>query len=351
MTPEAFATASGVRITNTVTVNFSVGGVSQDEGSAVTGFVVDRKIDMQVIDNGPITNGRPKQTDRELIYQVINEGNDAQDFDIDVDLTGDLAGDFTLDTTTGTLDPSKYRVYISTDNVRDGSDTVYDPTGFSTAASPLAFDAGATTDTFYVIILLNIPSDAQDDETVTFSVRATALNATEDGALTETLNQGLDNEGDPSAAVDIVFADGPGTAGSNGTDIAEDGKHTDNTFVQVSSAALTVTKAVTIVSENTQGDFTCTTDADPAIDDLTQGAIPGACLEYTITVSNGSGASENATGISISDTLQSGITFSAFVSPTDWTTPAESSGTITATLTDPLAPGETADLVYRVTVD
>jgi len=348
---EALATASGVRINNSVTVQFVVGGVSQDDGTAEAGFVVDRKIDMLVADQGSISDGRPKQTGRELVYKITNEGNDAQPFDVDVLLTGDLAGDFTLDTNTDTLGDSEYRVYISADATLDGGDTVYNPAGLSTAASPTAFDAGGTGDEFHVIVVVNIPSDAQDDEVVTFSVRTTALDLAETAALTEDIGNGLDNDTVPADAVDIVFADGAKQAGSDGTDAAEDGVHTDNASVTVASADLSVTKAVTIVDENTQGAFTCATDADPAIADAAQGAIPGACLEYTITLANGAAASADAESISISDTLPTGVTFSAFTETTDWTSPDETAGVVTATLTANLAPGETSELKFRVTVD
>lgn len=349
MAPQAFATNSGTRITNTVTVDFEVGGVTQDQGEAETGFVVDRKIDMLVSDTGSITDGRPNQASRLLVYKVVNEGNDAQSFDIDVDVSGTLAADFALETAAGALTEGEYRVVISSDNTLDGGDTIYNPTGFTLANASAAYTDGNSADAFYVLIEMFLPIDGADTEAARFSVRATALNASNDGALVEVTGNGLDDAGTPANAVDIVFADGAKTTDSDGTDVIEDGKHTDNAQVTIASAQLTVAKSVTIISENTQGTFDCTTDADPAIADSTQGAIPGACLEYTITVSNGA-ASESASNLSISDTLEPGITFSAFTDVADWTTTNEAAGTISATLTT-LAPNNSADLVFRVTVD
>lgn len=352
-TSAAFATGSGTRVNNTVSVEFKVGAVDQDTNTASAGFVVDRKIDMLVSDTGSHTDGLPNQTGRELIYKITNEGNDSQAFDIDVAVTGDLAASMTLDNNTDTLGPSEYRVYVSTDaTLQTGTDTVYDPTNFSSAATLDAFNG--TTDEFYIIIAFNIPSDAENTEDVVFSVVATALDDAGTAALTESLGNGLDTElVDTSGVVDIVFADGAKTTGSDGTDAAEDGKHTDNASVTVSSAELEVTKTVTIVHENTQGGFDCAAAADPAIDDATQGAIPGACLEYTITVSNGSSASQDATDISISDLIETGITFSAIFDATGWTGAAYDSGTktISADVTGNLAPSASAALVYRVTVD
>jgi len=348
-----YATGSGTRIDNSVTVQFSVGGVGQDDSTANAAFVVDRKIDMLVADTGPITNARPKQTARELVYKITNEGNDAQAFDIDVLLTESLSGTaMTLDTNTDTLGASEYRVYISADDTLDGGDTVYDPASFVLASTPAAFDPAGDTDEFHVIIRLNIPSDSQDEDTIRFSVRATALNASNDGPLLEVLGNGLDDAVTPADAVDIVFADGEATADSDGTDAIEDGKHTDNALVTIASASVVATKSVTIVDENTQSTFDCTATADPAIPDGTQGAMPGACLEYTITIANGAAASANADSISISDPLPTGVSFSAFFGDnSEWTSPAHNAGTVTATLTNSLAPGESADLSFRVTVD
>ena len=358
-TSTAFATTSGTRVNNTVSVEFKVGTVDQDTNTASAGFVVDRKIDMQVSDTGSFTDGRPKQTDRQLIYKITNEGNDSQAFDIDVAVTstnGDIPASMVLDTNADTLGPNEYRLYVSTDDAAldTGLDTVYDPTGFSAAATLGAYADPGTGDEFHIIIVFNIPSDAENTEDVVFSVVATALDDAGTAALTESLGNGLDTElADTSGVVDIVFADAAKTAASNGTDNAEDGKHTDNASVTVSSAELTVTKAVTIIHEDTQGLFDCTTTADPVIDDATQGAIPGACLEYTIEVANGGSANASATDISITDVIETGITFSAIMDATAWTGAAYDAPTktISADLTNSLAANQSAVLVYRVTVD
>jgi|GEM_PF-3173922 len=361
MAPAAYATESGTRITNTVTVNFSVGGVSQDEESDTTGFVVDRKIDMQVISQASIPDGRPKQTARELVYKVVNEGNDAQPFDIDVSLTkvtggvNSLFDALVLDTNTDTLEANEYRIYISADDTFDGGDTVYDPAGLVTAATPASFGTAADADEFHVIIRMNIPSTAENDDIVRFSVRATAMNDAEDGAMVELLSQGLDNAGDPDAVVDIIFADGARTTDSDGSDSIEDGIHTDNATVTVASAELSITKEVTIISEDTQGTFDCKTDPDPNIADALQGAVPGACLEYTITVTNGAAASVDADAITIADTLVSGISFEAFRLVTGWTNPAPDydgpSREITAGVTSSITPGNSVVLSFRASVD
>ena len=348
----ALATASGTRINNTVTVSYSVDSVGQDDETADAGFVVDRKIDMLVADQGSIINGRPKETNRQLVFKVTNEGNDSQPFDIDVTVGGSLGSGPTLDTNTDALGAGEYRVYISDDaTLDDPGDTVYSPAGFDTADTPAAFDSGGTNDEFYVIIVVNVPSDAANDEVVRFSVAATALNASEDGILIEDVGNGLDDAGTPANAVDIIFADAAKTTDSAGTDNAEDAIHTDNATLTVSSAELTATKAVTIVNDDLNVTFDCATDPDPGTADAAQGAIPGACLEYTISVTNGAAANQNAQSVSLSDTLPAGVTFSSFITTTGWTNPQHNAGVITATATSDIAPNNALDLVFRVKVD
>jgi uncharacterized repeat protein (TIGR01451 family) len=182
-------------------------------------------------------------------------------------------------------------------------------------------------------------------------VAVTALNASEDGILLEDLGNGLDDAVTPANAVDIVFADAAKTADSVGADAAEDAIHTDNATLTVSSAELVATKAVTIVNDDLNVTFDCTTDPDPGTADAAQGAYPGACLEYTISVTNGAAANQNAQSVSINDPLPAGVTFSSFITTTGWTNPQHNAGVITATATSDIAPNNSLDLVFRVTVD
>ncbi len=359
----AWATAPEVRINNTVSVSYSVDSTSQDPATAEAGFVVDRKVDMLVADTGSIANGRPNQTGRELVYKITNEGNAAQPLDIDVVATVPVdaprpafGGGVTLDTD-ATQDPGEYRVYISTDATFDGGDTLYDPTGTTLAATPGAFDAGGVGDEFHVIVRLYIPGDTLNGDRIRFSVKATALDGA-NAVLTEDLGNGLDDETTPADAVDIVFADAAKTADSEGTDAAEDGRHTDNAEIAVASAELTATKTVTIVNDDLNVTFNCATDPDPGTADNTQGAIPGACLEYTITLTNGASAAQNAQNPVITDVIQPGITFQAFTVQDDWSAATYTTGTRTISATvdgdttsGEMEPGEDAVLSYRVLID
>lgn len=367
----AEATSPETRINNVVSVAYEVGSVGQAAALAEAGFVVDRKIDVQVINTNDIPTGLPNQSNQ-LIYKVVNEGNDAQPFDIDVtpvlESTGglDFGGGMTLNPGgPSSISEGEYRVYLSADATFDsGTDTPYDPTGISPAQTLQASDDNATTDEIYVIIDMILPENSKNKDKMRFSVAATALNRVDDAnptntALIEVTGRGLDRVGNAanSTAVDIIFADAAGTANSAGSDGNEDGQHTDNALVTIVSAELTVAKTVVILNDLlNHPTFDCTTDPDSDPADTEKGAIPGACLEYTITVENGAGAGASATDVAITDIVQTGISFEAFKLQTNWdatgyddtTDPAQP--TITASIST-LAPGESSILSYRVTID
>ncbi len=77
----AAGTTAGSSITNTATVDFQVGGVSQVRQSASDTFVVDRKINLLVEEVGTVTtNVVPGQTNAVTTFQVINLSNEGLDF-------------------------------------------------------------------------------------------------------------------------------------------------------------------------------------------------------------------------------------------------------------------------------
>ena len=86
---------------------------------------------------------------------------------------------------------------------------------------------------------------------------------------------------DDPTVIESVFAD----AGNDGFEQAEDG-------YEIISAALVITKTAAVIS-----------------DPFGSGkAIPGAIIEYTITVDNSAGTSD-ATGVVISDSIDADVTF------------------------------------------
>jgi uncharacterized repeat protein (TIGR01451 family) len=104
---------------------------------------------------------------------------------------------------------------------------------------------------------------------------------------------------DDPAAVDIVFADGAGD-----TDAANDGAHSDRDAYRVGAAAITVSKTSQVLS-------------DPVNGGTNPKAIPGAIVEYTITIENDAGASATATNVQVSDSLAAEIASGAVAFETD----------------------------------
>ena len=77
----AAGTAAGATITNTVTVDYKVGGVSQNQLSASDSFTVDRKINLTVAEVGSTTTSvSPGQTAAVTAFSVTNASNASLDF-------------------------------------------------------------------------------------------------------------------------------------------------------------------------------------------------------------------------------------------------------------------------------
>jgi uncharacterized repeat protein (TIGR01451 family) len=113
---------------------------------------------------------------------------------------------------------------------------------------------------------------------------AAAVNNTPATLLTQ--SAGADNP----ATVEIVFADGAGAGG----DALRNGRFAADDQYAVQSAALSVLKASTVVSDTFNG------ATNPK-------AIPGATVEYAVTVTNTGAVA--ATGLAIADPLPANTTF------------------------------------------
>ena len=96
---------------------------------------------------------------------------------------------------------------------------------------------------------------------------------------------------DTTGSVDIVFADGEGSA--TASEDANDAKFSDDSDFVITAASLTVTKSSAVIS-------------DPINNTSNPKAIPGAVIEYTVTIANAAGAA-TASSISFTDSLNSEI--------------------------------------------
>lgn len=290
----AFAggTAAGTTVSNTFTLDYNVGTTPQPPvtGDTPTVFVVDRLIDVNVSPNAG-TNVAPGAQDQPLAFTLQNEGNDDQGYVLTA--ANVAAGD--------DFDTSGLTIYYVIDANNDG---------INNDGPPVAYDGTSTPDIapdqlVFITIEGDIPGTAGQDDTSDITLLAeTAVTGGSGTLVTE------DTDGNDNAAVENVFAD---AAGDVAGDDAEDGSHSATNTYTVSAADIEAVKAVDVFAEVPNATNDCAvipgTPAAQTNDEDDQYAIPGACVEYTITATNNGAAAANS--IDIADTLPDNLTFVA----------------------------------------
>jgi uncharacterized repeat protein (TIGR01451 family) len=330
------ALASGVRagtsVTNNVTVTYQVGGVAQNEISAADTFTVDRKVDVTVTEVGTATTQvSPGQIAAVTTFQVTNLANATLDFNLSpvaqqVGGTGPRGG-------TDNFNVNNTRIYADA----NGNGT-YDP-GVDVLVTFL--DELEADQSQVVFVLSDIPLGRVSGDVAVVTLTATGRESGTGGTLGAVLIQ---TNGANTAGVDTVFTDGAGA-----TDGSRDAAFSARDDYTVSAAALTVTKTSKIIS-------------DPFNNLTNPKLIPGAVVEYCITVANAAGGAP-ANNVTLSDSLPSetaylagfGIKVNGTVSGTtcnaDGTNGGSQAGnTVTATLPS-VAAGDVRTLVFRVTIN
>ncbi|MEM7252179.1 MAG: hypothetical protein AAF493_12210 [Pseudomonadota bacterium] len=296
----AAGTAAGTDIDNIATINYSVGGVAQTPiessptGNTTPGvsngtdttFVVDNKIDLTVAEvSGSYTDASPGETQVVLEFTVTNTGNATQDYSLSSANNGtDPFGG------TENFDPTGVQIFVedgTTAGFQPGEDT-------ETYIDELAADAAAT-----VYVVATIPGTATVSDGDIAAVTLTAQTAASGAVGVQGADITTDDAGiaDNPATIETVFADDSTGVRANSTDGVEDGASSDTDAYRVLAATLTVTKTSAVVS-------------DPFNGSTNPKAIPGAIVEYTITVANATGAA-NADNIVVTDVLPGSVTFVA----------------------------------------
>lgn len=284
----AIGTDEDTDIVNRATVDYAVGGVGQEviesapgAGNSTPGatngtdtvFEVDRLIDFEVTGPGGNTIIAPGQLDAVLVFTMTNSGNDHQDFGFTVT---NLAGD-DFDMNAGTL-----QVFVDSNG-----NSVYDA-GVDTATfvDELPPD-GATTATIFVVADADSPIPV-DGDLADIQLEARAYDGN-DGTTGAQGALAADDSGAPDVAgtVQNVF-------GELGL-VNYDNRFEATGTYEVQAATLTVSKDSAVIS-------------DPFSTAPNWKAIPGAVVEYTVTiVNNGSVAAQN---VSVNDTIQiANVTF------------------------------------------
>ncbi|MBK6598990.1 MAG: DUF11 domain-containing protein [Proteobacteria bacterium] len=283
----AVGTTANTSIDNRATVNFAVNGVAQvpiessPTGNSVPGannganttFVVDNRIDLTVTEvSGNATGTTPGQPNGVTAFTVTNTGNAPQGYQLTpTNLTGG-----TLFGASDVFNMDNLRVFVDAN-----SNGTYEPaTDTATSINTLAPDANVV-----VFIVADTPITATNGQAANVRLTAGTAAPGTNGATLMTQTAGAEAPG----TVDVVFGDG--TAGGN---VARDGQGFADDQYLVSAATLTVAKARTVISDPFNG----TTNPK---------SIPGAVLEYAVTVSNAGGTA--ATGVVITDPVPANTTF------------------------------------------
>ena len=294
LTPNNY-TAAGTTVTNTFTLDYQVGGVAQpqidsDNPTDRTEFTVDRLINLTVDSDGDNTVA-PGALDQELVFSVLNTGNDTQGYALSI--VEETTAPDTFDTDVPASSTAVIRYVI------DDGDGVYEPTGDDSAladyvaGTPPELDAD---ELLWVIITQDIPTGATDSARADVSLIADSLVAgTTTPAAPDTGGNTL------TGIAENVLADGSST----GNEVANAGDDSATGSYLVASADLEAEKNVTIFSED--GANCATIPGTP-----TGGyGIPNACVEYVISVTNTGTAT--ATNINVNDVLPDELEFVAAV--------------------------------------
>ncbi|MCR2832948.1 hypothetical protein [Parerythrobacter lacustris] len=316
----AAGTAAGSSITNNVSVSFDVGGVTQTAVTDDDTFTVDRRVDVTVAEvGGAATSVAPGSTAQATTFQVTNLSNDTVDFNLS--LVQSATDDFDIVSPVFYLDDG--------DGVFDAGDTIV------TYLDEIAADASVV-----VHVVGNIPITATNGQTADVTLVADAHAGGSASALGTELTA---TAGANTAGVDTVLAD----AAASGDDGANQGDHADTDSYVVAGAVVTVSKTSSIIEDPVNG----TTNPK---------AIPGATIQYCITVSNASGAA-TATDVAVNDVLPADVSYLAafgiFVDGDASCASGVAGGTydggtheIDASLSD-IAATETRSVYFRVTID
>lgn len=275
----AAGTPSGTTISNTATVDYTVGGIGQTQiTSAAATFVVDNKVDMTVATSDvAIVVVIPGATDQIQTFSVTNNGNTVQDYSLTA--PNSATGAFGE---TETFDAGNVRIYVDA----NGNDAYDSGTDTGTYIDELAPDSSVT-----VFVLADVALSQVDGDVSSFDLVAQVAaggTASSQGADITSDDSGTADDPD---SVDIVFADAAGTGSG---DVAGDGIHSSKDGYKVQTATISVAKSSQVTN-------------DPINGGTNPKAIPGATVDYTVDVDNT--GSTGATNVIVADAIPANTAF------------------------------------------
>lgn len=290
-------TEAGSTISNTFTLNYSTGGFSQPQinnTASPTTFTVDRLVDLTVTALDPSVTAAPNSTGNIVRYRVTNLSNDA------------IAYDFATANGSTTYTPSSvavtYFIDLDNDGVLDAGETLRTYTGGS-ASVDVSPDANVV-----VIVTSSVASGTTDASFANIVLTADSLfplTSVDPTCSVSTCPAGSQIVGDSNGnslngAAENVLLDGAGA-----TDAANAGDYSASALITVVAPTLAATKSVNVFSSAPGSDAACAalTSASPG----NQYSVPGACVQYVISITNtGSG---QATALNIADRLPAQVRF------------------------------------------
>lgn len=371
-------TEAGTSVSNTFTLSYSVSGTTQPDITNDTGttdptavvqgtpttFTVDRKIDLTVTATNSVLS-TPPGADATLTFELVNNGNDNAAYAFSIE---------DLDSGSGTFDATTIIVRYLLDANNNGTDddgayTVITETALGAAAGSADVTADIPKgDRVFIqvqgTIAAAITDDSTDDITIVAETRdpAAYANVGETSATPGAVTTASTGANVIDGAAQNILADGTGVVASSDGD--NDGLFAATGVIEVQSPDLNAAKTVEVVKEpDATGPITDCATAGVVTDAK---AVPGACVEYLITVAN-TGDTVDATDLTISDILPDEVVFisasqSGFAdnggTSLSFNTPATSTncdgtaGTCEIELTDAsLAPGVTGEISIRALIE
>jgi uncharacterized repeat protein (TIGR01451 family) len=325
----AQGTSAGTTISNTVNVTYNVNGITQNAETDTDEFTVDQRVNVTVSYVGPATSVTPGSTNQAIAFDVTNLSNSTVDLELTAALNAGAAANI-----------SNIRIFRDTNGDRELDAT-------ELGAGPITYldevGSSATGVTTAVIVLADFGLNAVNGDQFDIALTANAHAAGGAGVLGAELVESATN----TAGIDTVLFDGQGA-----TDGVRDGAFSAVGSYTVAGAVIDVAKASRVISDTVNG------TNNPK-------AIPGATVEYCITVSNASGAA-TATDVDVLDDLPFDVTYdSAFGIFVDGDANcangtaggnfaagggAGGADRVTGDLSD-VAGGETRSLYFRVVID
>lgn len=307
----AAGTAAGTKVTNSVSLDFQVHGTAQTQQTASVDFKVDDKLVISVAnqDSGDITtNTEPGSQKAVSAFQVTNDGNAQQDVILSA-----------VNMPTGTTDPK---------NTSASSDLLVTTSGVysdSTCQTPISTISNMAVGAQQIVyICSSIPKSATNNQIAVVGLLAkvgAAGSGTAYASDDKSLNKNTTGTNGNITKELNIFAEAASAHPATGDSGADDGASSDLGAYKVQAASLAITKSVAVTKDPTN-------DSNPH-------AIPGATLEYTVTIDNAPGA-QSATSLDVKDTIPSNLTYIPgtinvqLQSASNGSPCADSSGTVTS---------------------